>query len=80
MPHNRVSRLLAAYFNESYAEYARIVSGIKAKGGLTSEEINVIKSKVLYIDAATIIRQSGTTDENSLSNNPIALAERASLA
>lgn len=80
MPHNRVSRLLSAYFNESYAEYARIVSGIKDKGGLTTEEVDIIKRKILYVDAATIIRQSGSLDENSISSNAIALAEGAGLA
>jgi len=62
MPNNRVSRLLAAYFDQPYDEYAKVVLEIQNKGGLTSEEVQLIESKVLHVDAATIIRHpaSGT--------------------
>ena len=58
MPLSRVEQLLNAYFNEPMKEYLRVLSEIKASGGLTSEEVNKIETRVLYVDASTIVRQT----------------------
>lgn len=60
MPQNRVSGLLAAYFTQPYVEYGEAVLEIRDNGGLTQEEVQIIKNKVLNIDATTIIRHAGT--------------------
>jgi len=59
MSSDRVSAVLAAYFRQPYEEYGELALDIKGSGGLTPEEIGLIKSKVLQVDASTIIRQSG---------------------
>lgn len=63
MPQDRVSGLLAAYFTQPYVEYGEVVLEIRSNGGLTSEEVRLIKDKVLYIDAKAMIRHTGTPDE-----------------
>lgn len=62
MPKNRVIGLLAAYFNQPYPEYREIVLEIRDSGGLNAEELRLIRSQVLSVDANAIIRQSGTTE------------------
>ena len=63
MPQERVSGLLAAYFTQPYVEYGEIALEIRSNGGLTLEEVQLIKKKVLYIDAKTLIRQTGSPEE-----------------
>ena len=63
MPQNRVSGLLAAYFTQPYVEYGDVAVEIRNNGGLTSEEVRFIENQVLHIDAATIIRHTGVSDE-----------------
>lgn len=60
MPQNRVSGLLAAYFTKPYVEYGEVVLEIRDNGGLTAEEVQIIETQVLNIDASTIIRHAGT--------------------
>jgi hypothetical protein len=60
MTQNRVSGLLAAYFTQPYVEYGEVVLEIRDNGGLTPEEVQIIKKQVLHIDANTIIRHAGT--------------------
>jgi len=62
MPQDRVSELLAAYFNQPYDEYGEAVLEIRESGGLDSDEVRLIQSQVLLIDACTILRQSGTIE------------------
>jgi hypothetical protein len=59
MPKNRVGDLLAAYFTQPYVEYGEVVLEIRDNGGLTPEEVQIIKTQVLNIDASTIIRHAG---------------------
>lgn len=63
MPQDRVSGLLAAYFTQPYEEYGEVVLEIRSNGGLTSEEVQFIKNKVLSIDAKTMIRHTGSPEE-----------------
>ncbi len=63
MPHDRVSGLLAAYFTQPYVEYGEYALEIRSNGGLTSEEVQLIKNRVLYIDAKTMIRHTGSPEE-----------------
>jgi len=63
MPQDRVSTLLAAYFTQPYVEYGEVVLEIRSDGGLTSEEVQLIKNRVLYIDAKTMIRHTGTSEK-----------------
>jgi len=60
MPRDRVIGLLAAYFTQPYDEYGKLALEIRSSGGLTSEEVQHIKTKLLCIDAKTIIRHAGT--------------------
>jgi hypothetical protein len=62
MSQDRLSGLLAAYFNQPYDEYGEVVLEIRSKGGLTSEEVQSIKSQLLHIDANAIIRHAGTAE------------------
>jgi hypothetical protein len=62
MSNDRVSSLLAAYFTEPYVEYGQVALEVRSNGGLTSEEIRLIKNQVLCIDAKTIIRHTGTSE------------------
>jgi|GEM_PF-3447871 len=59
MANDRVSDLLAAYFNQPYVEYGDVVLDIRTNGGLTAEEARLIENRVLCVDAHTIIRQAG---------------------
>ena len=63
MPQDRVNGLLAAYFTQPYVEYGDVVLEIKDNGGLTPEEVSVIENEVLHVDAATIIRHTGVSEE-----------------
>jgi tRNA U34 5-carboxymethylaminomethyl modifying GTPase MnmE/TrmE len=66
MPHDdRVSSLLAAYFTQPYVEYGEVVLEIRGHGGLTAEEVRVIKNRVLSIDAKTMIRHAGTSGKQA---------------
>ncbi len=62
MAQDRVSGLLAAYFNKPYPEYGEAVLQIRQSGGLDSEELRFIQSRVLLVDANAIIRHAGTTE------------------
>lgn len=62
MPQNRVSGLLAAYFTQPYVEYGDVVLEIRNNGGLTSKEARLIENEVLYVDATTIIRHTGVSE------------------
>lgn len=66
MSQDRVSGLLAAYFNQPYPEYGEVVLEIRYSGGLTSEETRLIRNRVLLVDANAIIRHSGTTETNAM--------------
>ena len=59
MPSDRVSDVLAAYFKQPYEDYGELALEIKENGGLTREEIRLIRTKVLQVDASTIIRHFG---------------------
>ena len=59
MPSDRVSAVLAAYFKQPYEDYGELALEIKENGGLTREEIGLIRTKVLQVDASTIIRHFG---------------------
>jgi hypothetical protein len=63
MPQDRVSGLLAAYFTQPYVEYGEVALEIRSNGGLTSEEVQLIKKRALYIDAKTMIRHTGSPEE-----------------
>jgi hypothetical protein len=63
MPQDRVSGLLAAYFTQPYVEYGEVALEIRSNGGLTLEEVQLIKNRVLYIDAKTMIRHTGSPEE-----------------
>ena len=65
MPQDRVSGLLAAYFTQPYVEYGEVALEIRDKGGLTPEEVRLIKNQVLYVDALTLIRHTGTSQETT---------------
>ena len=58
----RVVKLIDAYFREPREKYAELVSEIRAKGGLTSNEVRHIKDKLLYVHSDTIVRQAGLQD------------------
>lgn len=59
MPSDRVGKLVDAYFNQPFEEYGELVLEIMETGGLTQDEIGIIKSRVLCVDAETIIRHAG---------------------
>ena len=61
MPQDRVDKLLHFYFKRPYVEYGEVILEIKENGGLTADEVRIIESQVLHVDAKTMIRQSGTT-------------------
>ena len=61
MPQDRVDKLLHFYFKRPYVEYGEVILEIQENGGLTADEVRTIESQVLYVDAKTMIRQSGTT-------------------
>lgn len=63
MPQDRVSGLLAAYFTQPYVEYGEVVLEIRDNGGLTPDEVRLIMGQVLYVDAQTLIRHTGTPQE-----------------
>jgi len=63
MPQDRVSDLLAAYFTQPYVEYGDVVLEIRNNGGLTSEEVRVIRNKVLNVDANAMIRHTASREE-----------------
>jgi len=63
MPQDRVSGLLAAYFTQPYVEYGEVALEIRSNGGLTLEEVQLIKNRVLYIDANAMIRHTGSPEE-----------------
>ena len=60
MSYARVIGLLVAYFSQPYVEYGELALAIRSSGGLTSDEVQHIKSKLLSIDAKAIIRHAGT--------------------
>ena len=62
MSQDRVSSLLAAYFTQPYVEYGEMILEIRSNGGLSSEEVQLIKNQVLCIDAKTMIRHAGTAE------------------
>jgi hypothetical protein len=63
MPQDRVSGLLAAYFTQPYMEYGEVALEIRSNGGLTSEEVQLIKNRALYIDVKAMIRHTGSPEE-----------------
>lgn len=63
MSQDRVTDLLAAYFSQPYVDYGDVVIEIKNSGGLTSEEVQKIRSKVLAIDANAMIRHTGSAED-----------------
>lgn len=63
MPLNRVIKLLDAYFNQPFEEYGELVLEIRETGGLTPDEIGLIRSRVLNVDADTVIRQANLPEE-----------------
>ena len=71
MPQDRVSGLLAAYFTQPYVEYGEVALEIRDKGGLTPEEVRLIKNQVLYVDAQTLIRHTGTSQETNCANGAV---------
>ena len=60
---DRVSGLLAAYFTQPYVEYGEVALEIRNNGGLTSDEIRAIETRVLSIDAMAMIRHTSASDE-----------------
>lgn len=65
MPDDRVSSLLDAYFTQPYVDYGDVVLEIRSSGGLTSQEVGLIKNRVLCIDANAIIRHAGISETQS---------------
>ncbi len=65
---SRIDKLLNAYFNQPLKEYAQVVAEIKNSGGLTSEEIGALQTKLLYVDAHMIVRQAGATATHSIAS------------
>ena len=63
MSQDRVSNLLTAYFTWPYVDYGEVALEIKSNGGLTLEEVQLIKNRVLSIDAKTMIRHTGTSEK-----------------
>jgi hypothetical protein len=63
MSQDRVTGLLAAYFTRSYVEYGDVAIEIKNSGGLTSDEVQRIRSSVLTIDANAMIRHTGSGED-----------------
>jgi hypothetical protein len=63
MQRDRVSGLLTAYFTQPYVEYGDVVLEIRNNGGLTSEEVRVIRNNVLHVDANAMIRHTGSREE-----------------
>ncbi|HEY6331918.1 MAG TPA: hypothetical protein VI756_21500 [Blastocatellia bacterium] len=55
----RVGKLIDAYFKQPREKYAELVTEIREKGGLTSNEVRVLKDKLLYVHSDTIVRQAG---------------------
>jgi hypothetical protein len=64
MSQDRVTDLLAAYFSQPYVDYGDVVIEIKNSGGLTSEEVQKIRSRVLAIDANAMIRHTGSAEDH----------------
>jgi len=64
MSQDRVTDLLAAYFSQPYVDYGDVVIEIKNSGGLTSEEVQKIRSRVLAVDANAMIRHTGSTEDH----------------
>ena len=64
MSQDRVTDLMAAYFSQPYVDYGDVATEIKNSGGLTSEEVQKIRSKVLDIDANAMIRHTGSTEDH----------------
>jgi len=65
MSDDRVATVLDAYFKQPYEEYGQLALEIRQSGGLTPEEASLIESKVLCVDAKTIIRHSGPQDRGT---------------
>lgn len=63
MSQDRISGLLTAYFNLPYDEYGDIAQEIKDSGGLTTDEVRDIQSKVLRVDANALMRHTGSLSE-----------------
>ena len=61
MPEDRVSELLTAYFYHPYPDYGDVVLEIRNNGGLSAEEVQLVQTRVLLVDANAILRHSGTT-------------------
>jgi hypothetical protein len=55
----RVGRLIDAYFRQPREKYAELVTEIREKGGLTSNEVRALKDKLLFVHSDTIVRQAG---------------------
>jgi hypothetical protein len=71
MPQDRVNGLLAAYFNQPYPEYGEVVLEIRYSGGLDSDEVRLIRNRVLLVDANAIIRHSGTTEAKAIPTSTV---------
>ena len=57
----RVKRLLEAFFNYPLRQYAEVVDEIRDGGGLTTDEVNAIKSEVVPADAHMLVRHAGAS-------------------
>lgn len=77
MPLDRVSTVLTAYFKQPYEEYGELALEIKESGGLTREEVSLIESKVLHVDAIAIVRHSGCDERISPSRALTGSSSRA---
>jgi hypothetical protein len=61
MVRDKAARLLYAYFELPRQEYVRILKSINAAGGLSSEEIEQIRSKAPAFHAEAILRHLTAT-------------------
>lgn len=66
MLEDRVSELLTAYFDQPYPDYGEVVLEIRNSGGLNTEEVQLIQTRVLLVDANAILRHSGTTEAKAM--------------
>jgi len=65
MADDRVAAVLDAYFRQPYEEYGELALEIRASGGLTPDEMRLIESTTLIVDAKTIMRHSGRQDRGT---------------
>ena len=53
---NKVSSLLFAYFMQPRKEYVRILESINACGGLSSDELELLRARTPEFDAEAMLR------------------------